>query len=366
MELFDRMREAVTIDPEEPLTKAIGELPKHKTCLVVMKDKSYAGIVDDWTITTAAAEHTAKVGAVAVRAPLITKKTSLLNICRLFANGPYRALPVMEEDRLIGVLPRNEVLTVMVGEGLLDKRKVEEIMEKRFPRIEVKDHLGKAKQRMQGNHYGKLVVTEEGKLAGVLTAYDFVAFLTRPRDKLPFQKAKVRLEEIEVSSIMREDVYTVKPDASLKESAREMIDKDVASLIVESGSKPVGIISARDLFSCVVEPEAVGLEISGLDEKERMFAGDIREDCRKFINKLQKSFDVEHMFLHFKKYGKKYSVHGRLRLRRITYTASSFGWDLREALKSLLDEMEKIANKGKEGMLHRKKTRVRKSERWVE
>ncbi|MEM3555765.1 MAG: CBS domain-containing protein [Candidatus Micrarchaeia archaeon] len=365
MELFERMKEAHTIDYEEPITKAIGELPKHRTCLVVLKGKNYAGIIDDWTITSSAAEHTAKVGSVAVHAPVITRRTSLLNICKLFSSGPYRALPVVEEDKLIGVLPRSEVLKIMVEEGLLERRKVEEVMDKQVPKIEAKAHLGKAKARMQGNQYGKLAVVEEGKLVGVLTAYDFTAFLSKPKDKLPFRREKVRLEDVEVKSIMKEDVYTIKPDASLRESANEMIEGDVAALIVESAGKPVGIISARHLLSSVVQPEEVKLEISGLDEKDRIFSEDVKEECKRFINKLKRSCEVEGMWVHFKKYGKKYSTHGGVKLRRRNYSASSFGWSLRDSLKSFLDELERMVKKGKEERVARRRE-MRKSGRWVE
>lgn len=165
---------------------------------------------------------------------------------------------------------------------------------------------------------------------------------------------------------MREDAHTIKPGASLKESAMEMIENDVAALIVESGQKPVGIISARDLFKGVAGPDETALDISGLVEGDRMFLEDIREECTNFISKLKKSFDVEHMYIHFKKHRKKYSVHGKLNAGRVSYSASSFGWDLRSALKSFLDEMDAIFRKEKDERIDMKKIRPKKSERWIE
>jgi len=365
MELFDRMKEAFLVDYDEPLTKAISELPKHKTCLVVMRDKKYVGIVDDWAILSAAVEHTSKVGSVAICAPLVTRNTSILNICRLFFSGPYRALPVVEGEKVIGIIPRSEVLSLIAEEGLLEKGRVEELMIKQVPKIDSKSHLGKAKEKMRGNHYGKLAVVEDEKLVGVITAYDFAAFLSRPKEKLPFRKSKVRLEDIGVSSIMRDEVYSVKPEASLKESAIEMIKNDVAALIVESGKKPVGIITARDLFRGVAGTEEVALEISGLAAEDKMFAEDVKEECTNLLKKLKKSFNVEHMYVHFKKDRKKYSIYGKIKAGRILYSASSFGWDLRESLKSFLNEMDKIFRKEKDERTQRKKSRVRKSERWM-
>lgn len=366
MEPFEMMKDAFTLDYEESITRAISELPKHKTCIVVVKDKKYAGIVDDWTLISSAAQPDAKVGHIAVHAPTITKNTSMLNICRLFFSGPYRALPVMDEDKLIGVLARNDVLGILMGQGLLGKMKVEDAMDKQVPKIEGTALLGKAKSRMHSNQYGKIAVTEEGKLVGVVTAYDIANLLDKPKDKLPFSRRKENVYEVNVSSIMREDVYTIKPDDTLDESARRLIEKDVAALIVESGSKPVGVISARDLFSCIVQPEETIIDISGLDENDRMFIDDIKEDVKKMLSSIEKSFDIEHVSLHFKKHGKKYTVHGRLMGRGTIFSASSFGWDLRNSLKTFLDEMEKILHKEKESRVDRKKTASRKTERWIE
>lgn len=366
MEPSDMIQDAFTLDYEESITRAISELQRHRTCIVVVRDKKYAGIVDDWTVTSSASKPNAKVGHIAIHAPTITKKTGVVNICRLFFSGPYRALPVMDGDRLIGVLARNNALRILMSEGLLERAKIEDMMDRKVPRIDVKALLGEAKSRMYGNQYGKLAVTENGKLVGVLTAYDIANLLDKPKDKLPFRRSKERIDDIEVSSVMREDVYTIKPEETVGESARKLIERDVAALIVESGGKPVGVISARDLFSCVVKPEEIGVDISGLDENDRMFVDDVRQDVNKTLDKLKRSFDIEHVSLHFKKHGKKYSVHGRLMGRGVMFSASSFGWDLRKALKSFLDEIEKILHREKEGRIDRMKTTSRKTERWME
>ncbi|NYZ76474.1 CBS domain-containing protein [Candidatus Micrarchaeota archaeon] len=366
MEPFEMMRDAFTLDYEESITRAISELPRHKTCIVVVRDKKYIGIVDDWTLISSAAKPNAKIGHIAIHAPTITKKTSIINICRLFFSGPYRALPVMDDDKLVGVLARNDVLRILMEQKLLDRMRVADVMDRQVPKIESTALLGKAKSRMYGNQYGKLAVTEEGKLAGVLTAYDLANLLDKPKDKLPFRSSKSRIDDIEVSSVMRDEVYTIKPEETLGESAKRLIERDVATLIVESGGKPVGIISARNLFSFLVKPEEIGIYISGLDENDKAFVEDINDDVRKMLSKLKKSFDVEHISLHFKKYGKKYSVHGRLMGKGVVFTASSFGWDLRNALKAFLDDMEKILHREKEGRVDRIKKSTRKTGRWME
>jgi hypothetical protein len=50
----------------------------------------------------------------------------------------------------------------------------------------------------------------------------------------------------------------------------------------------------------------------------------------------------------------------------VVFTASSFGWDLRNALKAFLDEMKKILHREKEGRVDRIKKSTRKTGRWME
>jgi CBS domain-containing protein len=56
----------------------------------------------------------------------------------------------------------------------------------------------------------------------------------------------------EVKHIMRKDVVTITPEASMAEAARIMGDKHIGSLIVKKYETPVGIVTERDLLSKVL------------------------------------------------------------------------------------------------------------------
>jgi CBS domain-containing protein len=54
-----------------------------------------------------------------------------------------------------------------------------------------------------------------------------------------------------VKEIMSPKVFTITPEASMDEAAREMGEKHIGSLIVEKYQTPVGIVTERDLLSKV-------------------------------------------------------------------------------------------------------------------
>jgi len=356
MELFSGIKKAPILEHDQPVSKAIGELSKEKTCIIVTKNKDYVGIIDDWTITRFAPTSETKIESIAVHAPTVSSDATLLTICKLFSSGPYRALPVMDGKRIIGVLPRNEVLRSLMAANLLPKMKVSDVMKKDVPLIDADTSIAKAKAKIYGHPAGKLVVVRNKMLAGVLTAYDIASTLSKPKYKPPFVREKVGMEGMPVTSLMKEEVYTISPDASLVESAQKMIEKDVATIIVEKNMEPIGIISAIDLLMCAVLSEEPSILISGLDELDRQYIEDIKADCKNFIKKMERSFTINSLSLHFKKYGKKYSIHGKLKTSKKKYAVSSFGWDLQVVLKSILDELKKILMKSKRDRLHMKRT----------
>lgn len=356
MELSSSIRKATILEHDQPVSKAIGELSRDGTCIIITRNKSYVGIIDDWTITKTAPSQEAKVGSVAVHAPAVSTNATLLTICKLFSSGSYRALPVIDGKKIIGTIRRSQILSSLLDANLIPKMKVSELMKRNVPYIEENTSLAEAKSKIYGHPAGKLAVIKNNLLSGVLTVYDIASALNKPKDRLPFVREKVRREDVPVAALMRKEVYTISPDATLVESAQKMIEKDVAAIIVAEKMRPVGIIGAVDLFTCAITPEEPSILISGLDESDKEYTEDILADSRNFIKKISRSFPVSYLSMHFKRYGKKYSIHGKLKTSKKTHMASSFGWDLQLTLKSLLDELKKMLLKEKRDKLHIRRT----------
>lgn len=71
-------------------------------------------------------------------------------------------------------------------------------------------------------------------------------------------KANISIEEIHsgilVKEVMSKDIFAIDISASILMVAKEMVDHDVGSIIINSGGESVGIITERDiLFKTVVK-----------------------------------------------------------------------------------------------------------------
>jgi acetoin utilization protein AcuB len=61
------------------------------------------------------------------------------------------------------------------------------------------------------------------------------------------------MKTIKIKEIMTEKVVTISPDASIKEAARQMMEKKIGCLPVLEGDRLVGIITETDMLQYVVE-----------------------------------------------------------------------------------------------------------------
>ncbi len=354
------IRPANTFDADEPLSKAISEVSKNGIPVVITKNNKFYGIIDDRTLRQAPLNpQKTKCETVAVRCPKIDKESSLLEICNSFFSGRWKALPVFEKGKVSGIITRSDVIKVLMDEGVLSGYNVNEIMSSPAITIESNATLANAKSMMRKENVRRLVVTKEGILEGILSTYDLANVLMQKKEKESIISDKVNLELKQVSSFMRENIETAETGMRLDEIAKIMADKELSTLVVQEGVRPVGVISAKDVFETVISAaeEESRIYISGLDEEDKEMYQEIEEYCKsEIVDKLRKSFEVRALFVHVKKHEargrrNKYSLRVRLRSKELV-TVSAFEWDLPLALRQAKDELTRVMMKKKPNRMH--------------
>jgi CBS domain-containing protein len=100
-----------------------------------------------------------------------------------------------------------------------------------------------AARLMLEHRIGAVGVRDRGKVIGLITERDFVACAIETQSQAE-QPALKR---------MRKTLPTVKPTASEAECARLMRDHNTRHLLVEDGSRVVGIISMRDVIRLMLD-----------------------------------------------------------------------------------------------------------------
>lgn len=112
----------------------------------------------------------------------ITPTTPILEALNTMKKNKIRQLPVVENNRLVGLVTERELLTVTPSPAttlsiyemnyLLAKMVVKEVMVKNPVTVEPSSNIEDAALIMRDKKLGSLLVTENGKLVGIITQTD--------------------------------------------------------------------------------------------------------------------------------------------------------------------------------------------------
>ena len=112
-----------------------------------------------------------------------------------------------------------------------------ELMNANVVTVAPEDTLGEAAEKMMASGVGSAVVSDFGRLIGILTE----------RDLLRAVAQRIHSSEARVREWMTADPITATEDTSAEEAGRTMLENGFRHLPVVSGERPVGIVSLRDV-----------------------------------------------------------------------------------------------------------------------
>jgi len=99
------------------------------------------------------------------------------------------------------------------------------------------DSLRSAAERMWREQTGSLLITEDGRLTGIITERDVLRAVALGADP----------DRSSVDEVMTADPFTVPPQMPLQEAAREMAVRWIRHLPVVADGRLLGVVSMRDV-----------------------------------------------------------------------------------------------------------------------
>ncbi len=131
--------------------------------------------------------------------------------------------------------------------------KVSDLMARDVETLDRNDTLSLAEDLMKMKRLRHLPVTDEGKLAGIISQRDlFHAGLSTAMGFGTKAKGEF-LKTVLVKEIMTENVVTVASTADVKAAAQLMLKKKIGCLPVMDNGELVGLISESDIIRIVAE-----------------------------------------------------------------------------------------------------------------
>jgi len=333
--------------------------------LAVLNDEGkFQGVLSRrWIIRSRLDPSVTKVKTLMRAAPAVTLQDSLSKAARLIIESDIRQLPVYNTEGgvLVGFVTEEDIIHGFVMEEW-GKGKVEEIMTKDPFVVEEDDSVGSVMSLFREHGISHAIVVKDRKLVGIVSIHDIIEHIFQPGRRQTLGDrvgTKIRTLSIPVKGIMTAPVFTVTPEAILRDVDQRMHEHDISSMVVTVRDRPVGIVTKRDFLEPIAQMETPRLRFTvqfsvkdvELDDIEQGF---IMDEFESFIRRYEETLEAGTLFVYMKTHGTNYKgnqlIHCRLQLRtrKGSFFSASEGWVTEQTFRIGLDRLERQILKSKE------------------
>src|SRR3989338_9565645 len=169
--------------------------------------------------------------------------------------------------------------------------------------MDISSSVGQARSELRRHNIRRLVVTDKGKIAGLLSVFDLAGYVSSRKQSNAFYRGgeKTSMDSQPIASYIKKQVETIYQSESLASAVKKMLERQVAALVVADAGYPQGIVTAKDiLHAALAEEKTSRVFVSGLPYDNRDFASEIVREGEKLLSKLGKSFAVSSLAFHIK------------------------------------------------------------------
>ncbi|HSV86448.1 MAG TPA: CBS domain-containing protein [Levilinea sp.] len=261
---------AVTVTPNMLLSEARQIMDAGRIrALPVVSDNQLLGIVtrrgllrSDLSVLNCSALYSpiklkeSVIGEIMTINPITTRPDSLIpEAARVLLENKITALPVMDDNKIIGMLTSSDVFRFILAELPLLKKHptVENYMTDEVVTIYPSTTLLEAHRQMGTKRIRSLPVLDGDRLVGLVTRTDLMGSDPSRLVSRKNQEVSLKVLQQPVSKVMTTDLITIQPDAPLTEAARLMLEHKIHCLPVMDSGCLVGILTESDLFLMVVQ-----------------------------------------------------------------------------------------------------------------
>jgi len=350
------IKKTLILDGSEPVSKAASQLVE-STAVIVTKGGKYYGILDHGCLVQGVRDPSSiKCETLIAKPPTLHTDSDVLERADAFLAGHFKALPVLDDsDAPLGITTRVELLDDIQKAKLIPKDNVSSIMSQPAFMVDENENLGHAHTVMKDNNVRRLIVTKNGFPVGVVSQFDIGSWMTKPKptggrkDRSGFTQ-ETRVEDMKISEFLRPDVTLVESNATLDDAIKRMIQKQVSAVVVVSNKKPVGVLSALDIFKMVKgkAEEKDLVSISGLNEDNMIYYDNIKDRLNHVVSKFDQMFNFRSVNVHVKEEKSTFVINVAVEMTGGRITLKNERETVKEAVDELAAELDQLLRKKKD------------------
>lgn len=357
-------KEYLSVQKDEHLSSFLGKLKTSglRYTLVFDKENLLGALEDKWLLKLNLNPTQVRVENFIKKIPSVSPDTGLIEAANLMYQSNFEFLPVMENNKLTGVLFGLDLLKEAIQLEPFQNLKVSDVKASLPSLLSPKDNISVALGIMLKERLEQIPVLDQGKLVGIISLRDILkkySFFPLKREgsfnassgnksTKAFSPNPPELDKLPVSSFSTNyDLFTINIEDPLPKALDLMIKNKLTSLIILNKCLPAGLLLLKNILKEVASYEApvnskirfVGLEKTKLFPKQK---DSLKLIAASELDKLQRGIpDDFDTIIHIKEYDKggknrKYSINLKLEFpgKLLVIDKGKLGmWDAEIALR---------------------------------
>jgi CBS domain-containing protein len=361
-----------TVDPEMGLTdvvakmraKDLHEMPVTENGKKLLGVVSYRSIIRRKNLVIGT-----KVKSAMDLPPDVSPDTMITKTAEQFLSTGYRQIPVIKGNKIVGLVSRSDIASIIPKIKDLKAIKVKNIMTSQVQTVKEEDPIKNAVETMRRLDIRTLpVMDDDGRLTGIIGIRDIVNFnwngnRRETKGEISGEKNAV---EVKVGSLANLAVVTIAPEATISDAYKLMSSKKVSALPVLEKETMVGIVTMYDMVELIAsfaQRDVVYMQITGLEEDDRFSLDVMEREIQNGLAKVAKVTRPQLFTMHVAKHHSngnraKYSLSARLFSEHGAFIARSEDWSLIKATVDLMNVFDaKVMGMKEERVDKKKRTR---------
>jgi len=329
-------KKVLCLDAKEPIWGAISKLEKYDYKEApVLENGKYKGMFVLYNLSRPVrVMEKERVEKYVVQVPKLSPDDDLEEVIRIMAESGVLGLPVLEGEKVVGIVSDFDVLKHVKLEG-----KVHEYMRKGVPTISPEENVGRARRLMAEHNLNRLPVVKEGKYLGQVTLVDTLRVLAG------FKRIDLMSEGESVTSFPIKGLVrpgeSLLPEEDINSAIKKMLNAHVGGMpVVNMEGEVVGVLIRSDLLRAKIEEERrVDVQLSGVKDVDP----NLKELIQRSLGRLTNQISI-----HVKPIkGERYEVYVRTVKKGETLSVKKEG-KLPFVVKDAIKEMESLLRRREE------------------
>jgi CBS domain-containing protein len=304
---------------------------------VLDHDGRYFGMVFAKEFRNSNLVPSSKLKSFIVKTSSVATTESIERCTQLILTSGNRALPVVENGKLVGMISETDVIaTADFGHASVDQVMSGAVV------IEENSTLDNALAKMRRYNIARLpVINVDGVLTGIINALEITRVVAKPKERIgkaPGVGSVTGVGDVKVRDIMKRAV-SVETGTRLN----NLIDifRNNEEIVVVGNRRPIGIVTQRDALEIML-PERKGprVHVAHVDGDVRRT---IEDQMARFLKKIQgKLENVQTVIVYADKHKtRKYSLRARLFTGKQVISSKAVGYDPLSASKELIARLDR-------------------------